>query len=499
MAYVDERTQKFIDNIINGASNEELFKVQRAPAAKQMMGPPTEAQDIPIVAPQNVQPAVEISPTERIRPLEISMPALVKQTPDYMSNVNRSIEGLSNLKGQYAQERQITQEQYDQNQAQIKTALENLNKAAQPRVRTAEESANLQAAQDNLKNIKEAPERDMLSEAIISFAPGLLGSLTGESGALAAPAAAKNSRELYEAGRKQDIESLNKKNEQILKNYENILKIDKQSAEDYLNSQKLSQQQADIAFKGVTALGQMTQKQLGAYDDKVTKLAELEAEGTQKGAEKIVDTETIPLKESGKTARAGIVSKGQGLKSATDLRKEYTALPEIKRFDVVKSSYDKILQSSKEKGGPADLSLVYAYMKMLDEGSVVRETEFKTAAEARGALSKLEGSGVTVPAFLVQAINRIDDGSFLLPEQREAFRKQAQILYNSSARQAKKTADVYKGYAAEYNTKPDLVVGQDPQILLDPKDQAAIDWLNKNQKDPNAEKIRQKLKAKGLL
>lgn len=480
MAYIDERTQKFIDNIINGASNEELFKMQRTPASKPFVGPPTEAQDIPVVATKNVQPEIEISAPAKRSPIEISMPALVKQTPDYISNVNASIDEVSKLNTQLKEEHQNVQERYDKSRQDLSQAYKLLGEASQPRVRTPEENARLLAAQENLKNIKDTPERDMLSEAIISFAPALLGSLTGESGALAAPTAAKQSRELYESRRKQDIESINKKNEQILKNYENILKIDKESAEAYLNNQKLKQEQAKSIFQGASTVGNLDQSEIKALRDKIVDLQKAEQSATQKGAEKVVDTETIPLKEAGKTARAGIVAKGQGLKSATDLRKEYTSLPEIKRFDIVRSSYDKILQSSKEKGGPADLSLVYAYMKMLDEGSVVRETEFKSAAEARGALSKLEGSGVTVPAFLVQAVNRMQDGSILLPEQREAFRKQAQILYNSSARQAKKTADVYKGYAAEYNTKPELVVGQDPEIIPEKTKIQKLDELLKS-------------------
>lgn len=70
-----------------------------------------------------------------------------------------------------------------------------------------------QKSNEELYKVREAKpiERDIATEAIVSFAPALFGAMTGESGALAAPAAAKQSRDFYESGRKeaQDIATKN--------------------------------------------------------------------------------------------------------------------------------------------------------------------------------------------------------------------------------------------------------------------------------------------------
>lgn len=68
-----------------------------------------------------------------------------------------------------------------------------------------------------------------------------------------------------------------------------------------------------------------------------------------------------------------------------------------------------------------DLSLIFNYMKLLDPGSVVRESEFANAQNMAG-----------VPDFLVTLRNRIRGGERLTPAERADFYGQAQALYKQA-------------------------------------------------------------------
>lgn len=63
-----------------------------------------------------------------------------------------------------------------------------------------------------------------------------------------------------------------------------------------------------------------------------------------------------------------------GTKEA-DLRKEFTALPVVKSFTEVTPLYQAALSTADRKTKASDLNLVYAFGKLMDPGSVVREGE----------------------------------------------------------------------------------------------------------------------------
>jgi hypothetical protein len=112
------------------------------------------------------------------------------------------------------------------------------------------------------------------------------------------------------------------------------------------------------------------------------------------------------------------------------------------RTDVMREAIKKIETSGNRATGAGDLALIFNYMKMLDPNSVVRESEFRSAADARSFFSRqviqdengnyTTKSGAVLPAFLVQAFQKADPdakGAFLLPEQRKEFVNSAGELY----------------------------------------------------------------------
>lgn len=108
-------------------------------------------------------------------------------------------------------------------------------------------------------------------------------------------------------------------------------------------------------------------------------------------------------------------------KSINDMRKEYNSLDEVKAFKPVRASFLKVKKSSEKPSAAGDLALVFNYMKILDPGSVVRESEFRTAADASAWLQKSEANDVAIPAPIAKAIRKLKDGTILTDSQRKDF------------------------------------------------------------------------------
>lgn len=126
----------------------------------------------------------------------------------------------------------------------------------------------------------------------------------------------------------------------------------------------------------------------------------------------------------GKSERASIVAGQRGAKDkredADNLRKELTANPISKETKEISSAYSRIENAFKGTPSAAgDLSGIFAYMKMLDPGSTVREGEFANAQNAGGLDDQLRNQ-----------YNKLVNGERLNPEQRKDFLNQALKIKN---------------------------------------------------------------------
>ena len=150
------------------------------------------------------------------------------------------------------------------------------------------------------------------------------------------------------------------------------------------------------------------------------------------------------------------------------LRKEFNALDTVKNFAIVSGGLGKVLTSAKDPSGAGDISLLFAYMKMLDPNSVVREGEFATAQNA--------GS---VPESLIARYNKVRTGELLSDEIRNDFVDRAQRLYENEAEIFGITYDKYKNIASFNNLDPNRALidyrynRASPDILNIPK--SAVD------------------------
>ncbi len=116
-------------------------------------------------------------------------------------------------------------------------------------------------------------------------------------------------------------------------------------------------------------------------------------------------------------------------------------------FMKVTDAYGRIIKSARDPDPAGDLSMVFNYMKMLDPGSVVRESEFRTAA----------GIGGYGEQFQVW-VQKATSGEGLTPKQRGWFEKRAGILFYEQRRKHTKLRSEYTRLSKEYGVKPGKVI-----------------------------------------
>jgi len=122
----------------------------------------------------------------------------------------------------------------------------------------------------------------------------------------------------------------------------------------------------------------------------------------------------------------GVIPVDKRPEAEARFRQEYSN--QTKGYQDTKAAYGKILSVSDPKTpdeeAPADLSLIFNFMKMQDPGSTVNTGEFANAQNAAG-----------VPDRIRNIYNNLLTGARLNPTQRKAFRGQAENLFKAAGQQ----------------------------------------------------------------
>jgi hypothetical protein len=153
--------------------------------------------------------------------------------------------------------------------------------------------------------------------------------------------------------------------------------------------------------------------------------------------------------------------------SINKMRKEYNSLDEVKAFKPVRAAFLKVKQSAEKPSAAGDLALVFNYMKILDPGSVVREGEFKTAADATAWLQKSEADGVSIPAPIAQAIRKLKDGTILTDAQRKDFVNIARKAASAQFAPVKDSYMQYKNIVNQMQLPEGLTLPDNYQMIED--------------------------------
>ena len=104
----------------------------------------------------------------------------------------------------------------------------------------------------------------------------------------------------------------------------------------------------------------------------------------------------------------------------TKLNEKYTA--RTKSFTSSNADFQKMKSAVKEDTGPGDVALIFSFMKMLDPGSVVRESEFALAETSGGLIERLKNTYA-----------KAKDGERLTVTQRNNFLALAKKFMNASS------------------------------------------------------------------
>ena len=166
----------------------------------------------------------------------------------------------------------------------------------------------------------------------------------------------------------------------------------------------------------------------------------------------------LALQAKQSVSRAGAanvsVNTGQrGFDNTLKLRSDFRSEPIYKGFQEVKSAYDQVKESAKLASPAGDLAAATKVMKILDPGSVVRESELGLALSASGLGDRVGNYA-----------NMVISGQKLTPTQRKDFLNLSEQLYNASANQYNSKRGEYVGIAERNQLNVPDVVGEAAKV-----------------------------------
>jgi len=178
----------------------------------------------------------------------------------------------------------------------------------------------------------------------------------------------------------------------------------------------------------------------------------------------------------------------------SQFRKEYQN--KSKFYEKSVHGYDTIQASAKDPDAVGDLSLIFAFMKVLDPESVVRESEF---AVAENTAAKLD--------WFRKSWEKVKSGERLLPEQRQRFVSRAEKMMTVHNKRQDQLRGQYTGLSERANVNPrNVIVGLSatgdatiPPIVFAPQEQEWIDATKLANPNATEEEIIALGRAKGRI
>ena len=150
---------------------------------------------------------------------------------------------------------------------------------------------------------------------------------------------------------------------------------------------------------------------------------------------------------------SGGLDPAKAFEQEEKLRKEYQVRSKV--YNELQTTYKNIESSSLAKSGPGDVALITGFMKMLDPGSVVRETEFATARDTAGLYERLKNS-----------LAKAESGEFLQNSQRQEFTNLAKKYLDSANKKAGEDKKALGVVVKNYRLNPENVFG--PETAAEP-------------------------------
>jgi len=169
------------------------------------------------------------------------------------------------------------------------------------------------------------------------------------------------------------------------------------------------------------------------------------AQGRKLGAEA-----TTAILELEALKKGGTLATPKAFEQEEKLRKEFQGRTKV--YGELGTTFNNIKSSAEAKNGPGDIALITGFMKMLDPGSVVRETEFATARDTAGLYTRLENS-----------LKKAETGQFLQPNQRSEFVNLAKQYLDSAQKKAGDEKKALGVVVKNYRLNPENVFGPETE------------------------------------
>jgi hypothetical protein len=352
---------------------------------------------------------------------------------------------------------------------------------------------------------------DLVSKLIYAFGPGLLGAgmggMAGYKSALPvyedARAMQKEARDRGSKAKERSAETAYKEMLSLGKLAEGAAQKDKQVFDSRVAEYDKRNQALDKLTDDIDRVfdkdSQIGRDLLASVD----KARERDFNAFKSGVGEMSDVEQAQMNNESDERRAGLAADAKKVaqvktnnKDTMMLRKEYNARPIVKDFNEIDSS----LRKMRELGDtpPGHLSMIFAYMKMLDPTSVVREGEQTLAIRTAG-----------VPDRIWNAYEQVKTGKKLNPTQFKQFKEEAFGLYSAKKSQLEDVQNEFSRIAEKTGIDKSLVFQPAKPVTREEvsrqapsaEDRAILDLVNKNPQDksPKMERLRNVLRNKGLL
>lgn len=161
-----------------------------------------------------------------------------------------------------------------------------------------------------------------------------------------------------------------------------------------------------------------------------------------------------PKVETKVTVPVDMTSGQKGFENEMKLGGAFKAEPIYKDFNDMKAAYGQVITALSQGTPIGDVAGATKMMKLLDPGSVVRETELGIAMAASGRMDRLQNY-----------FKNWASGEKLTPTQREDFKQLSAELYAAAGQAYNQKRGEYKNFGSAYNFKNlDTALGEEATI-----------------------------------
>jgi hypothetical protein len=189
--------------------------------------------------------------------------------------------------------------------------------------------------------------------------------------------------------------------------------------------------------------------QYNAPSPDVTNLEYLTGESLARtGAAGVAEVKDYKKSGAGGGTTVSVNTGEKGFTNEFKIKDAFSAEPIYKEYQGMKSAFLQIQESLKKANPIGDVAAATKIMKLLDPGSVVRESELGIAMAATGKIDRL-----------TNYVDMWKKGTLLTPTQRNEFNALATELFSASSKAYNDKRNEYAGFGAKYGIDANQALG----------------------------------------